>query len=235
MTAPPTRLRRDDPFPLLGYGFAFAIIGGVLGFGVTLAAWLVDTWWQGVGFTITGVWRVHGSNPLHVFLDVAPIAGAALGYLLGAARSGQAWLLRRAEAVEDARRKDQSWRRVAAASPDGLFLVDGTGVVQTCNPAAERILGLRAAEIVGQRIDLFLHDVRRMKPENAFDLRTGLGQHLGTAWKLLARHGTGAVVPVVVTVSNLGKEDDALRVFRVRDVSLEPKRPDDRPEGPQSV
>ncbi len=54
---------------------------------------------------------------------------------------GQAILLRRTDAL---------MRRVVENSYDGLLVVDEIGKVRSANPAAERMLGQRAGEIVGQ-------------------------------------------------------------------------------------
>jgi PAS domain S-box-containing protein len=54
---------------------------------------------------------------------------------------GQAILLRRTDAL---------MRQVVENSSDGLLIVDEHGKVRSVNPAAERILGQRAGEIVGQ-------------------------------------------------------------------------------------
>ncbi len=50
---------------------------------------------------------------------------------------------------------------------DGVFLVDDRGIVRLWNPAAEAITGLRAAEVVGRRIDEAIPgwgDVERLVP-----------------------------------------------------------------------
>lgn len=219
-------------FPLLGLPLASAIVGIILGFGITMAAWAVDTWWQGTGFTIRGVWVVHGKNPLHIFLDVAPIAGGAIGYALGVARGRLTVMRNRAVAFSQSQSRDSTWRRVMSAAPDGLLIVDKDTVVVHVNPAAERVFGRRASMLIGMRVDELIQNAHRLREENAFDLRTGLGAHLGTAWKTLAKHGSGALVPCIVSIHKLGSEDDAPRCYRIRDVSVEPKRPTTTPTRP---
>mgnify|MGYP001326250234 CR=1 FL=1 len=211
-------------FPLLGLPLASGIVGIILGFGVTISAWAVDTWWQQTGFTIRGVWMVHGRNPLHIFLDVAPIAGGAIGYTLGLARGRVEVLRNRARALSYAQNRDSTWRRVVSAAPDGLLIVNHEGVIEHVNPAAERVFGRRASLLVGMRVEEVIQNVHRLREDTSFDLRTGLGAHLGTGWKTLARHGSGALVPAIVSIHALGSGPEASRCFRVRDVSVEPKR-----------
>jgi len=133
-------------------------------------------------------------------------------------------LRNRAQALSSSQRSDTTWRRVVNAAPDALLIVDPEGVIQSVNPAAERVFGRRASLLVGMRIDEIIQNVHRLREDSSFDLRTGLGAHLGTAWKTLARHGSGALVPTIVSIHALGAKDDAPRCFRVRDVSVEPKR-----------
>lgn len=213
-------------FPLLGLPVASAMIGIILGFGVTLSAWAVDAWWQAAPFSIRGVWFIHGRNPLHVFLDVVPIAGGAVGYALGVSRGRITVLRQRVDAIVLSASRDTTWRRVMSASPDGLLIVDAHNVIEHVNPAAERVFGRRASVLIGMRVDDVIQNAHRLRDDTAFDLRTGLGARLGSAWKTLVKHGSGALVPAIVSIHALGSEPDSMRCYRVRDVSVEPKRPD---------
>jgi PAS domain S-box-containing protein len=58
-----------------------------------------------------------------------------------------------AEAASAAARERAQAARVLAAVGDGVVLVDDRGVVRLWNPAAERIVGVAAGEIVGRRLD----------------------------------------------------------------------------------
>jgi PAS domain S-box-containing protein len=78
---------------------------------------------------------------------LAAVAAAFLVALLARLRDldlrliGQAILLRRTDAL---------MRQVVENSYDGLLVIDEHGKVRSANPAAERMLGQRATEIVGQ-------------------------------------------------------------------------------------
>ncbi len=222
-------------FPLLGLPVAYGIAGIVLGFGVTLSAWIVDTWLSGLRFSIQGVWAVHGENPLHIYLDLSPVVLGLIGYVIGATRGRASVIAKRAKAMANSRTRDSHWRRVVAASPDGVLIVDGKGVVLHVNPAAERVFGRRASHLSGMKVPELLQNSHRMTEDRAFDLKTGLGEHLGSGWKVLARHGSGALVPVMVTMSMLGSSAEAPVCYRVRDVSLEPKRTSTQPTPQRSI
>jgi len=60
------------------------------------------------------------------------------------------------EAEQDARREAEARAQAAKALRfvgDGVFLLDGQGIVRLWNPAAEAITGLSAGEVVGRRAD----------------------------------------------------------------------------------
>lgn len=207
---------RSAMYPFLGQPVAWSIAGVLTGALITMTAWRVDTWWHGLEYGAHSVWVVHGLNPLHIFLDVACIVGGALGYVLGmsAGRDREA-----AKALEDAAATEE-WRRITTASPDGLLITDGRDRVLRVNPAAERVFGRRASELVGMGLDELIQNAHLLRPSTSVPVRTGLGADLGTCWKSLARHGSGAVVPVLVFRHDLSRDELGARCYRVRDVSL---------------
>jgi PAS domain S-box-containing protein len=58
-----------------------------------------------------------------------------------------------AEAARAVAREREQASRVLAAVGDGIVLVDDSGEVRLWNPAAERILGLRGAHVLGRRLE----------------------------------------------------------------------------------
>ena len=66
-------------------------------------------------------------------------------------------------ALEEAAR----YRLLVESVNDATFVLDPNGVVETWNPAAERILGYKAADIIGKHFSAFYppEDVAARKPE----------------------------------------------------------------------
>jgi PAS domain S-box-containing protein len=56
----------------------------------------------------------------------------------------------RRRAEEALRESEERYRSVIAALEEGIIVVDPEGLVRACNAAAERILGIRAAQMVGR-------------------------------------------------------------------------------------
>ncbi|MCI0462346.1 MAG: PAS domain S-box protein [Gemmataceae bacterium] len=56
----------------------------------------------------------------------------------------------RKQAEETLRQSEERYRSVIAAMQDGIVLLDAEGGIRSCNPAAERILGLSAEQMMGR-------------------------------------------------------------------------------------
>ena len=90
-----------------------------------------------------------------------------------------------AEAARAVAREREQATRVLAAVGDGIVLVDHAGIVRHWNPAAERILGLPANEVVGRALEAAVpswHEVRERlsRPEEDASAETvpiEIGEH----------------------------------------------------------
>ena len=88
---------------------------------------------------------------------------AALETTLALERSTSAFALARAETKVD---EEQEARRLVAEATDSLVLeVDKDGIVRSCSPAVERLLGYTAAELVGLEAYSLLHPDDLLRPQ----------------------------------------------------------------------
>ncbi len=104
---------------------------------------------------------------------------------------------------------------------DGLITIAESGLIESFSPAAERIFGYRAEEVVGR-------NVNRLMPEpyhSAHDgylrnyLAGGESKILGTRRELEARRKDGKIVPIEIAVSEMWLERRRLFLGAVRDIS----------------
>ena len=89
---------------------------------------------------------------------------AALETTLALERSTSAFALARAETKVD---EEQQARRLVADATDSLVLeVDRDGIVRSCSPAVERLLGYAAEELIGLEVYSLLHPDDLPTPAN---------------------------------------------------------------------
>ncbi len=114
-------------------------------------------------------------------------------------------------------------RAVIRTSPNAVLVVARDGRVLDFNGAAERIFGYAPEEAIGQQMaDLIVPDHLRA----AHDV--GMKRHLATGEKrvvdkgivqLEAKHKSGQVFPVELTISTVESEDGEVFVSFIRDIS----------------
>jgi len=107
---------------------------------------------------------------------------------------------------------------VVNSALDGIITVDHEGLVRSFNPAAERIFGYQAQEVMEQSVDRILADADQASGARAlFDLASKSGNSDPSAqYESLGRHKDGAVFPIELAVGemNLGKERMLVAVAR---------------------
>jgi PAS domain S-box-containing protein len=103
-------------------------------------------------------------------------------------------ILERAQADADIRGSEEWLRTIIDTAVDAIIVIDDEGIIQSVNPATERIFGYTTGELVG-------HSVSRLMPEpdrsahkhylSAF-LRTGRAKIIGTGREVEGRRKYGA-------------------------------------------
>ncbi|PCK32977.1 MHYT domain-containing protein [Pseudoalteromonas piscicida] len=89
---------------------------------------------------------------------------------------------------------------------DGIVTIDGKGIIQSCNPLVEKILGWPEHQAVGRNVALLL-------PEEAQSSITFDGAYLeqftGVGKEITARHKSGHLVPVRLGIGEVELKDQA--------------------------
>jgi diguanylate cyclase (GGDEF)-like protein len=125
---------------------------------------------------------------------------SADGKLLDAVGTLAGNAIRNAQLLQELRSNEAHLRAVLDNVAEGIITVDQTQRIASFNPAAERIFGYTAAEVIG-------HDVRRLLDS----LRPG---------ETIGRRTGGQMFPVDVSVGEMRLEDRHLLIFSVRDITL---------------
>ena len=112
-------------------------------------------------------------------------------------------------------------RAILETSPDGLITIDEDGVIQSFNPAAERMFGYGAAEVIGQNVSCLMPSPYREKHDAYLErfLRTGEKRIIGIGREVLGQRKDGAIFPMELAVGEVRPEGQRLFAGFVRDVS----------------
>ncbi|MDR2877669.1 MAG: PAS domain S-box protein [Chromatiales bacterium] len=131
-------------------------------------------------------------------------------------------------ALNGARRKaqelEESERRVHAVlnhAMDGIFTFDVHGVVENFNPAAERIFGYAAAEVLGARVAKLIPEPYLSEHEAriAEFMRAGDAGVFGRPTECVGQRKDGEVFPMEIDISQVELEGRHLFIAIARDVT----------------
>lgn len=127
-------------------------------------------------------------------------------------------------ARQKAQELQESERRVHAVldhAMDGIFTFDANGVIENFNPAAERIFGYTAAEVLGERIGKLIPEPYLSEHEARVGefLRVGDPSIFGEPSECVGRRQDGEIFPMEIDISQVELEGRHLFIAIARDVT----------------
>lgn len=119
---------------------------------------------------------------------------------------------------------DMQTRRLAAVvdhAVDGIITISDSGVVESFNPAAGRIFGYDAVEVIGNNVAMLMSDHDRERHDQYLKRYLELGEHrvIDSEREVTGRRKSGELFPMELAVSELGFEDEHHYIGIVRDIS----------------
>jgi PAS domain S-box-containing protein len=105
---------------------------------------------------------------------------------------------------------------------DGLITITEDGIIQSYNPAAERIFGRPVAEVLGRNVSLLMPEPERGLHDayiRAY-LRTGKTTVIGARREVKGLHCDGTIFPLEIGVNEARLGDTRLFIGTVRDLTL---------------
>jgi two-component system sensor kinase FixL len=112
-------------------------------------------------------------------------------------------------------------RAILETSPDGLITIDEQGIVQSFNPAAERMFGYDAAEVIGRNVSCLMPSPYREEHDAYVERyrRTGEKRIIGIGREVLGLRKDGAIFPLELAVGEVKAAGRRMFAGFVKDVS----------------
>src|SRR5437870_1587708 len=128
---------------------------------------------------------------------------AALQAALQALHGTEGDLHQQAEAV--LRDSEARTHAILQTAVDGIITIDARGLIESFNPAAERLFGYTADEVLGQNISMLMPSPYREEHDGymARYLQTGEPHIIGIGREVRARRRDGSTFPIALAVSEV--------------------------------
>jgi PAS domain S-box-containing protein len=149
-------------------------------------------------------------EPDQDFLQMLPAIGGQIGQFI-----------QRKRAEEELREREERLRAVVDTAVDGIITTNEHGIIGTVNPAAERIFGYTAAEMIGQNVRMIMPDPHRAAHDLyiANYLRTGERKIIGSKREVPGRRKDGTVFPLELGVSETRLDNQRIFTGLMRDIT----------------
>jgi PAS domain S-box-containing protein len=129
---------------------------------------------------------------------------------------------RRNETESQLRASEERFRDLLESAPDAMIIVDHDGLMCLVNTQAERMFGYQRDELLGQPIEMLMHESLREKQvqhRQIYFADPGT-RPMGTWLDLVGLHRDGSELPVEIRLSPLQIENETFVTTAIRDVSV---------------
>ncbi len=153
-------------------------------------------------------------------VTIALTVGGAIGFILRRLRAREVALLERNAAA--ALQESEGMRlAVLESSADGIITSDEHGLIESFNPAAERLLGYAAAEVIGRNVTMLMPESFR-RTHDAFLEHYGQTGHpdvIGRVREVEGLRKDGEAFPIEISIGEAHVGGRRVYVGSVRDIT----------------
>lgn len=110
---------------------------------------------------------------------------------------------------------------IVNAVPDAIITIDRNGTIDFFNPAAERMFGYRAEEVLGQNVKILMPSPYRDQHDGYISryLRTGEKRILGIGRIVVGKRKDGSTFPMELAVGEAAMDGQPVFAGLIRDIS----------------
>jgi two-component system sensor kinase FixL len=121
-------------------------------------------------------------------------------------------------AVKD---REERLRAILETAVEGIITIDEHGIIESMNPAAERIFGYSAKELSGKNVSVLMPSPHREAHDGYIGnyLRTGCAQIIGIGREVAGRRKDGTLFPMDLSVSEVKLAARRMFTGFIRDIT----------------
>ncbi len=104
---------------------------------------------------------------------------------------------------------------------DSVIAIDQKGIIQTVNPAVEKVFGYSPKEVIGKNVTILMPEPYFSEHDGYMDnyLRTGEKKVINMVREVMGLHKNGSTFPMELSVSESAENDQKIFVGILRDIS----------------
>jgi two-component system sensor kinase FixL len=140
---------------------------------------------------------------VEISLTVSPIKNAS-GAVVGASTIARDITLKNSR-MRQLAESEERLRSIVEAAVDGIIVIDASGSIEAFNPAAERLFGYTAPEVIGRNIRILMPEPHRSEHDRYMGhyLETGEQRIIGIGREVSAVRKDGSLFPVHLSVGEM--------------------------------
>jgi len=127
----------------------------------------------------------------------------------------------RKQAVSSLRENETRYKTMLETVVDGIIIIDELGLIQSFNPAAEKIFGYRGDEVIGRNVSMLMPEPYHSQHDSylANYLRTSQARIIGIGREVPGRRKDGSTFPMELAIAEMQLGEQRHFNGIVRDIS----------------
>ena len=169
----------------------------------------------GIGREVTGRRKDGSVFPLDLAVSEVQFSGHRV--FMGVIRD----ISERRQSEQALRDSESRNRAILETVVDGIITIDERGLIESANPAAERLFGYTEAELKGRNVKFLMPEPYRGEHDQylANYLTTGIKKIIGTGREVTGQRKDGSVFPMELAVSEVKLGEKRVFTGIVRDIT----------------